>query len=82
MGPTKEVLRYFLNNPNATDDLESVARWRLREQMIRHTVEETSAAIAWLVAHNFLVEESVLSSKPRFRLNAEMRVEAARFLAE
>jgi hypothetical protein len=79
---TKEVLGYFLRNPQAADNLESVARWRLREEIIRHTVEEISLAIVWLVEHGFLVEEPVTGSEPVFRLNPEMHGEAARYLAE
>lgn len=33
-----EILQYYLRHPEAADTLEGVARWRLLEQRIHHTV--------------------------------------------
>ena len=41
-GIAKEILSYFLRNPQAADNLEGVARWRLLEQTVHRSVEETA----------------------------------------
>ena len=68
--PAVEVLCYFLRNPRAADSLEGVVRWRLEAQRIHRTVAEVDAAMAWLVARGFLVEEPVYGTAPVFRLAA------------
>ncbi len=76
----KDILEYFLRNPQATDDLEGVARWRLMSQTIYRDVEETSQAL------DYLVEKGLLTRITRpgsafFRLQAEQRAGAQAFLA-
>ncbi len=79
----EEVLSYFVGHPRTPSSLEDVAKWRLQQEAIQHTVEQVSRAIEWLVAEGFLVaEEEHLGAAPMFLLN-EMRVgEAKRFLRE
>jgi len=77
----REILSYFLHNPQAADSLEGVARWRLLEETVHRTVGEINEAIGWLVAHGFLLEESVAGSGPMFSLNHEQAAEAERILA-
>ena len=78
----REILRYFLRNPQAADSLEGVARWRLREEAICRNVDEINEAIGWLVAFGFLVEESVGGTGPIFSLNHGRTAEAKRMLEE
>jgi hypothetical protein len=77
-----DVLTYFLRNPQAADTLEGVARWRLLEEDVHRSVREVGDAIAWLIEHDFLRQESREDgsrAEPLFRLN-EGRIERARHL--
>ena len=65
----------------AADTFEGIVRWRLIEEAIHQTTEETEQALAWLVAQGYLREASVGERGPLFQLNAEKRAEAERFLA-
>jgi hypothetical protein len=38
LGVAKEILSYFLRNPNASDNLLGIARWRLMNESVRHNV--------------------------------------------
>jgi hypothetical protein len=76
----KQVLSYFMRNPQAADDLEGIARWRLLDELIRSRVEETRHALAWLVARGFLLERDAGSTDPVFTLNPEKVVEARHLL--
>jgi hypothetical protein len=78
---TRKILRYFVRNSEAADTFEGIVRWRLMEEAIHQTTEETEQALAWLVAQGFLQESSVGERGPLFRLNAQKRTEAERFLA-
>jgi hypothetical protein len=77
----KDILSYFLNNPQAADDLEGVARWRLLRQTIRRDVEETGQALDWLVQRGLLTRVPTAGSAI-FRLRAEQRAEAAAFMTQ
>jgi hypothetical protein len=76
----REILRYFLRNPQAADSFEGVARWRLIEEVVRRRVEGTHKALGWLVRHGFLREVSTAGTVAIFRLNPERQAEAERFL--
>ena len=78
----KDILSYFLRNPQAADDLEGVARWRLLNQTIHRGVEETSRALDWLVAQGYLDRESRTGSGAIFHLRPEQRAEAEAFMAQ
>lgn len=78
----KDILSYFLRNPQAADDLEGVARWRLLNQTVHRDVEETSQALDWLVQHGFLGRVSRAGSGTIFRLLPEHRVAAEEFVSE
>jgi hypothetical protein len=75
----REILSYFLHNPNAADTVEGIACWRLMEERVRHTVELTSSALDWLVSRGFIVEMRTHSSIRIFQLNKERLAEARRF---
>lgn len=76
----KEILSYFVRNPRAADSIEGVARWRLLDQTIHRTVDETRQAIEWLVAEGFLSESKTVGSGTIFNLNPERQAQALRFL--
>jgi hypothetical protein len=76
----REVLAYFVEHPRAADTFEGIARWRLLEQSLSRTVEETERAVRWLVERGYLREEKTESSGRVFRLNGERQGDAERFL--
>lgn len=78
----KDVLRYFLRNPQAADNLEGGARWRLLNETIHRSLEETSRALDWLLAQGLLVEVATPGSGRAFRLNQEKRADAESFLTQ
>jgi hypothetical protein len=77
-----EVLSYFVRNPKATDSIEGVARWRLLEEQVHRTVQETEAALAFLVFRGFLEEIPTSGAAKVFRLEPERLADAVRFLAQ
>jgi hypothetical protein len=78
----KKILRYFVRHPEAADTHEGITRWRLLEETIYQTTEETRDALAWLVSQGFLRETSVAGGTPIFRLNSGKRKEAEEFLGQ
>jgi hypothetical protein len=78
----RDILSYFVRNPQTADDLEGIARWRLMRETIRRSVEDTSSALEWLAEQGFLVREVTAAGGPIFRLNPVNRVRAEAFLAE
>ena len=79
--PARQILGYFRVNPNAADTLEGVARWRLLEERVHQNVEATNDALAWLVAHGFLVEFSTPYTRRVFLLNPGKLAEIDRLLS-
>jgi hypothetical protein len=67
----RQILAYFLRNPDAADTAEGVARWRVMDEQIRHSVRETLVALKWLVAKGYLQESSSRSSGSIFRLRGD-----------
>jgi hypothetical protein len=76
----KKILRYFVRNPEAADTYEGIATWRLLEEAIHQSTEETQEALSWLVSQGFLRETSIAGGVPIFRLNSQKRKEAEDFL--
>ncbi len=76
----RQILRYFVRNPKAVDNLEGIVRWRLLEETIHHSVGATQQALIWLVSQGFLSEWRVGGSGRIFRLNQEKQAEAQCFL--
>lgn len=74
------MLRYFLRNPHSADSLEGVARWRLLEEKIHHTLIETQSALEQLVAEGYLQVVSVPGSELIYALNTEKQKEAEQFV--
>ena len=66
----RQILGYFVRNPNTVDTLDGIARWRLLEAMVRQSVEDTAKGVQVLVQQGFLDEEEVPGMAPLFRLIA------------
>ena len=76
----KQILNYFLRNPLAADTLEGVARWRLLDEVVRSSVEETNIALQWLVGEGFLSKSASAGAGTTFRLNPARTTQARQFL--
>jgi hypothetical protein len=76
----RQILAYFLRNPDAADSAEGVARWRVMDEQVRNSVRETFVALKWLVAKGYLQESTSRSSGTIFRLHTD-RSDEARKLA-
>jgi hypothetical protein len=77
----RKVLGYFVRNPHAIDNLEGIARWRLLQERIHRTVQDTESALAWLVKEGYLREEANPGGEPLYRLNTARTESAMAFLA-
>jgi hypothetical protein len=77
---TKQVLSYFLHNPQAADTLEGIARWRLLEERLQRSLRQTDEAVRWLVEKGYLQEIAPAGSVKLYRLNPEHEDDAAKFL--
>ena len=75
------VLRYFVRHPQAVDDLEGIARWRLAEEAICNKVEETHRALTWLVESEYLLRTPTTGSTAVFSLNPDKVADANALLA-
>ena len=69
-----------MRNPQSADSLEGVARWRLLEEKIHHTLIETQSALENLVAEEYLRVVSVPGSELIYTLNTDKRKEAEQFV--
>jgi hypothetical protein len=77
----REILQHYLKNPQAADDLEGIAQWRLLEDFVHRRVSETSEALEWLVNQGFLTKTVGPAAPSVYRLNPE-KVAAAEHLLE
>jgi hypothetical protein len=77
----REVLSYFVRNPNAADDLEGIARWRVLEEIARRRIEDTRHALKWLVEEGYLRETLVAGWAPIFKINSDRLEQAKAYLA-
>lgn len=78
----REILSYFLRNPEAADSFDGIARWRLLEDIARRSIAATEEALAWLINEGYLRQQPLPGGKSLFRLNSEMREEAEQFVAK
>jgi hypothetical protein len=76
----KQILDYFLRNPEAADSLTGIARWRLMEDFVQRSVETTQAALDWLVAEGYVEEVTRRGVGPLFHLNSDRRTAAELFM--
>jgi hypothetical protein len=78
----KDILRYFLDHPDAADDLEGVVHWRMQQMILENAIAQADEALQWLAERQYLTQEQRRSSRPIFRLNLERQHEATSFLRE
>jgi hypothetical protein len=78
----REILAYFLRNPQCADDLHGITRWRLLDQMIHNALHDTRDALDLLVSLGYLNKESITGADPIFRLNAHRQTEALTFVSD
>jgi hypothetical protein len=79
----REILEYYLENRRTADTLEGIAEWRLLEDLVHRRVEETDAALHWLVARGFLRRViASMAAPPLYRLNTDKVDEAAQLVRE
>ena len=76
-----EVLRYFVEHPEAVDNLEGICEWRLLGSRLRLQVESTQRVLEVLVAQEFL-ERIETKSGPLFRINQQNREAAEQALRQ
>jgi hypothetical protein len=76
----REILAYFLRNPQSADDLHGITRWRLLDQMIHHALHDTRDALDLLVKEGYLTKEANTGSDPIFRLNTNRQTDAMSFV--
>jgi hypothetical protein len=78
----KDILRYFLRNPEAVDSLTEIARWRLMQETVRRCVEDTQIALDWLIKEGYMREEPRVGTESLFHLNPERRGDAESLVEE
>lgn len=71
-----EIIRYFLQRPDAADTLEGIARWRLMQQTIDRTIEETLAAVRLLIERGQIEEMRLAGGAIVFRLLRDKATDA------
>jgi hypothetical protein len=77
----RDILEYFLRNPQAADSLEGVAHWRLLDQAINRTLADSQTALEFLVHEGFLRETLLPGSEPVYSLNQDKRGEAQQIVS-
>lgn len=78
----REILQYFMQHPQASDDLEGIARWRLLQQRVFHQVEEVSHALELLVKMDLLQQHVTPALGKRYSLNPARITESREFAAQ
>jgi hypothetical protein len=76
----KEILDHYLANPQVADTFEGIAEWRLLEELVQRRVEETEAALRWLVSNGYLEKSTGAAAPPLYRLNPSRRPEAEQLM--
>jgi uncharacterized membrane protein len=76
-----DVIRYFVEHPEAADSLEGIARWRILERKLHETVHETAVAVDWLVGRGVLQQIDTPGGRQLYRLPSDRLGDAERLLA-
>jgi hypothetical protein len=74
------VLNYFVRNPNASDTVEGLARWRLLELDVHYAVEQTKEAINELIQRGFVEEVKHPGLAPQYKLVEKRMIDAEKYL--
>ncbi len=75
----REILRYFMQHPQASDDLEGIARWRLLQERVIRQVEEVRNALELLVQMDLLHQHVNPVAGKRYSLNPDRVLESQKF---
>lgn len=78
----QEILSYFLHHPEAADSLTELSRWRLMEERVRLSVENTREALNWLIAEGYVREEMRLGTESLYQFNSARREDAELFVKQ
>jgi hypothetical protein len=76
-----QILSYFMEHPDAVDNLEGVSAWRLLGTRVRSAVEGTQQALDQLVEQGYLRKISTASG-PLYQINEEKLAAAEQFLGQ
>jgi hypothetical protein len=76
----REILGFFLRNPDTSDTAEGVARWRLLDHIIFRAVEETESILKELVRLGYLEEIDTPSVQRLYRLRRDAAEKAAEYI--
>jgi hypothetical protein len=71
----REILAYFISNPNANDTVEGIVEWRLLEQRIRHSVAEAEATLTELVVRKLILARRGADGRIHYRVNPAKEAE-------
>lgn len=75
----REILQYFMQHPQASDDLEGIARWRLLQERVVRQVEEVRKALELLVQMDLLHQDVTPTLGKRYSLNPAKVTESRNF---
>ena len=78
-GLAATILAYFVEHPEAVDNLEGISGWRLLSTRVRSTVESTQQVLELLVRQGYL-QKIETASGPLYQINQENREAAEKFL--
>ena len=79
----REILEHYLENPASADTLEGISEWRLLDAIVQRRVEETDAALRWLVAHGYLERLAATgAAPPLYHLNTRNVDDAKRLVQQ
>lgn len=76
----RDILRYFLRNSQAADDLEGIVRFRMMDEQIHRNVSEARRTLNWLVSNELLLQEQAGTPNAIYRLNLAKRDAVESFL--
>jgi hypothetical protein len=74
------ILRYVDRYPEAKDTIEGITQWWLRRERSTRVLRDVEGAVAWLLAHDFLLETRRPGVPPYYWLNPQRRAEIATML--
>lgn len=78
----REILEFFVQNSQAADNLEGVARWRLTHLRVQSALRDTQEALDWLVSKGYLDRIAISGVDPIFRINRRMLGRAENFISQ
>lgn len=77
----RDIMRYLVQHRDSADTLEGIARWRLAQQTIERTVDETAAALRMLTERGLVDEIHTGAGPTVYRLKHGQQSELADLLA-